>query len=191
MAEGGDSRFHDLWTSSEFSSGADNSVEAVLEDDGNVCVYKLIDGHRPPSNPRLWQSGTTDPVVDYDISKLDYDLGAAKIVELIDLSIYSGSLENPTNRDGTFHIGNTESTPIMSGWSDSLAIKVGIKTTFDAGIPLIGDGKVELSLETTNTYTWNGSTTETRSFTWSADIIAGPGETGHATVSGNTNRPKF
>jgi len=130
-------------------------AKAVLDDDGNFCVYKVTDDHK---NPRLWQSGHTDPAVDYDITGLEFDIKAVKFIgDPRESSIDSGTAENQSDKANVpLEIGATTSTAITSGWSDSLAIKVGVKSTFKTGIPFVGEGTVEVSLETTNTYTWNG-----------------------------------
>lgn len=179
-------RVDNVWESGTFDLENNERAKAVLDDDGNFCVYKVTDDHK---NPRLWQSGHTDPAVDYDITGLEFDIKAAKFIgDPRQSSIDSGTAENQSDKANVpLEIGATTSTAITSGWSDSLAIKVGVKSTFKTGIPFVGEGTVEVSLETTNTYTWNGSTSDTRSFTWKVSPSAGPWERARAVVTCTTS----
>lgn len=136
---------------------------AVMQDDGNLCVYK---GSSPSDNQGfVWGSMATDPVVDIEISSIDYDVAAAKIIKSTPADLYRQSVVNNTPQTQTSSISGSEAVSEMSGWSDSLAVKVGVSTSFKTGIPFIAEGKITVSLDVTNTYTWNGSTTRTK--TWS------------------------
>ena len=177
---------HNLWESGSFHFDDNALGKVVLEDDGNFCVYKISDD---PNNPRLWQSGVTDPVVDYEISKLDFDIKAAKFINSLESSIDSGTAENQSDaKDVTLEISGEVSTAITEGWSDSLAIKVGVKTSYKTGIPVVAETSVEVSLEVQNTYTWNGSTTDTRKFSWKVTPKAGPWERAKAQVYCTTSK---
>ncbi len=136
---------------------------AVLQDDGNLCVYK---GTSPSDNQGgVWCTSAIDPVVDIEISSINYDVAAAKIIKSTPADLYRQSVTNKTSQPQTSSISGSESVSETSGWSDSLAVKVGVSTTFKTGIPFLAEGKITVSLDVTNTYTWNGSTTRTK--TWS------------------------
>lgn len=139
------------------------SYFAVLQDDGNLCVYK---GSNPNDNQGfVWASMVTDLIVDIEISAIDYDVAAAKVIKSTPADLYRQSVTNNTQQTQTSSISGSESVTETSGWSDSLAVKVGVSTTFKTGIPFIAEGKVTVSLDVTNTYTWNGSTSHSK--TWS------------------------
>ena len=123
-----------------------------------------------------------DPLVDYEISNIEYDLSKVKILSATDVSIDSLTVPNTSTKVQTSSIGSTYTTSVTSGWSDALAIKASVKTSFKAGLPVVGETGVELLFERTNTYTWNGSHSETRSFQWSAPLPVEPGDIGHVLV---------
>ncbi|RYZ81325.1 MAG: hypothetical protein EOO68_36015 [Moraxellaceae bacterium] len=136
---------------------------AVMQDDGNLCVYK---GTGPNDNHGgLWCTNAIDPVVDIEISTINYDLAAAKIIRTTPAELYRQTVVNQTSQPQTSSISGSQSISETSGWSDSLAVKVGVSTSFKTGIPFVAEGKITVSVEVTNTYTWNGSTTQTK--TWS------------------------
>jgi len=168
-------RWHNLWKSSEWQ--AREKTRAIIRDDGDFCVY----GTGSPAQ-LYWESRATDPVVDYDISKIEYDIANAKILSAMNFSMATQDLENDTDDKQTSTISGSQATAVMSGWSDALAIKVGAKTNIKSGIPFIADAKVEVSFELSNTYTWNGSDTTTLTFTWSAPVTVGPHQKGHVLV---------
>ncbi len=157
-----DARQGFVWGSLK-QSQAVQAYFAVLQDDGNLCVYK---GTSPNDNQGfVWASMATDPVVDIEISAIDYDVISAKIIKTTPADLYRQSVTNNTTQTQTSSISGSESVTETSGWSDSLAVKVGVSTSFKTGIPFIAEGKITVSLDVTNTYTWNGSTS--RSKTWS------------------------
>ena len=135
---------------------------AILQDDGNLCVYK---GTPDNNQGFVWASMALDPVVDIEISAIDYDVASAKIIKTTPADLYRQSVVNNTTQTQTSSISGSESVTETSGWSDSLAVKVGVSTSFKTGIPFIAEGKITVSLDVTNTYTWNGSTSRTK--TWS------------------------
>jgi hypothetical protein len=144
-------------------SQPDQAYFAVMQDDGNLCVYK---GNSPADNQGgVWCTMAIDPVVDIEISSINYDVAAAKVIKSTPADLYRQTVINNTSQPQTSSISGSESVSETSGWSDSLAVKVGVSTSFKTGIPFIAEGKITVSLDVTNTYTWNGSTTRTK--TWS------------------------
>ena len=63
-----------------------------------------------------------------------------------------------------------------------------MKTTLVLGIPMVFEGKVDVSMEVTNTFTWNGSTSEQTTFSWSTPITLDPGEEGDVMVTVTTSK---
>jgi len=137
-----------------------------MQHDGNFVVYKgtsLNDQQGP-----LWASSVLDPVVDCEmISSIDYDINAAKILQSGPAELYRQIVKNETMLTQTSTINGSASVSETSGWSDTVAIMVGVSTTFTTEIPFVAEGEVTVSAEVTNTYEWNGSTTRTK--TWGFD----------------------
>ena len=154
---------------------------AIMQVDGNFCVYK---GTGPSDNRGgLWCTMQIDPVVDIEISSIDYDVNAAKILRSGPAELYRQSVHNNSTQSQTSTISGSESVSETSGWSDSLAVKVGASTSFKTGVPFIAEGKVTVSIDVTNTYTWNGSTTKTKTWGFNTPVSVPPHITIDAFVS--------
>jgi hypothetical protein len=173
-------RFYDLWDSPEVYIGRTDAIKAVVEDDGNFCLYSLGEGQPSSAAKLLWASNVTDPVVEYDMSKITYDLTAAKILGSEPATVLTLEAKNTSSSEQTPQISGTYTLSRTSGWANALATKVGVKVSGSAGVPFVAKGKVELSTEVQNTYTWNGSKTETQAYTFSAPLKLRPHE--HGTV---------
>jgi len=149
---------------------------AIVQDDGNLCVYR---GTGPTDNGgSVWTSGVTDPIVDAEISSIDYDLASAKTLYSAPAELYRQTVHNDTTQLQTSAISGSASVAETSGWSDSLAVKVGVSTSFKTGIPFVAEGKITVSVEVTNTYTWNGSTTATKTWGFNTPVNVPP----HTTI---------
>jgi hypothetical protein len=53
-------RFYDLWKSSDVRIGGTDTIKAVVEDDGNFCIYRLGEGQPKSAAKALWRSNVTD-----------------------------------------------------------------------------------------------------------------------------------
>jgi hypothetical protein len=122
------------------------------------------------------------------MSQITYDLKAAKILGSEPLTVLTLEAKNDTDREQTPQISGTYTLSRTSGWSNALAVKVGIKVSGETGVPFVAAGKVELSTETQNTYTWNGSKTESESYSFSAPLKLGPHEHGKVVVTATETR---
>jgi len=145
------------------ATGPGGQFFAVMQDDGNFCVYRGT--NTGDNRGYLWGTQAIDPVEDYEISSIVYEVGKAKVLRSSPADLYSQHVINNLPNAQTSTISGSTSVSHTSAWSDSLAVKVGVKTSFKCGVPLLAEGKVDVSLEVSNTYTWSGS--ETRTITWS------------------------
>lgn len=179
----GNLRFYDLWESRQFRIGSSDTIKAVVEDDGNFCLYGLGEGQPSSAAKALWKSNVTDPVVEYDMSKITYDLKAAQILGSKPATVLTLQAENNSDSEQTPVISGTYTLSKTSGWANALAVKVGFKVSQKTGVPLVAENTVELSTEVQNTYTWNGSTTETQTYTFSAPLKLGPHEQGKVVLT--------
>jgi hypothetical protein len=83
-------------------------------------------------------------------------------------------VRNRTTQTQSSSISGSASVSETSGWSDSLAVKVGVSTSFKTGIPFVAEGKVTVSVDVTNTYTWNGSKTKTKTWGFNTPVSVPP-----------------
>jgi hypothetical protein len=143
--------------------GDTDNYFAYLENDGNICVYK----QRDTGNINTWCNGKTDPIKDIAINSIDYDVQNGKIIQSAPTDLAQQNLKNDTEIEQSAMVELNESVTEISGWSDTLGIKVGVSTTFQTGIPIIANGKITVSVEVSNSYTWNGSTSKTKAWKYS------------------------
>jgi hypothetical protein len=160
-----------LWGS--MATGPEGDYFAALQDDGNFCVYK---GTGPGDNRGfVWASMKTDLISDFQISKIDYDVAHAEVLQSGPAELYRQTVTNRTTSAQTSTVSGSETVTETSGWSDSLGFKVGVKTSFETGIPFVAEGKVEVSAEVSNTYTWNGSQSTAKTWAFSTPVTVPPG----------------
>ena len=151
---------------------------AIIQDDGNFCVYK---GTGPADNRgNIWSTMAIDPVVDVEISSIEYDVAGAKTLHSAPSELYRQVVTNQTTQPQSSSISGSSSVSETSGWSDSLAVKIGVKTSFKTSIPFVAEGKVTVSVDVTNTYTWNGSKTTTKTWGFNTPVTVDP----HRTIVG-------
>ena len=168
-----------VWCSSQ--APGEGQYFAVIQDDGNFCVYRgtgLSDNHGG-----VWCSMHIDPVADFQIQQISYDVTAAAILKSGPAELYRQTVRNMTTVDQTSTIEGSESIEQMSGWSDSLGITVGVATSFACGVPLVAEGKVDVSVEANNTYTWSGSETRNKTWSWSVPVNVPASSTSSVIVS--------
>jgi Clostridium epsilon toxin ETX/Bacillus mosquitocidal toxin MTX2 len=143
-----------MWASNTVRQDAEHSYLASLQDSGEILLTNGPAGTTP-----YWHS-PADPLTDFEIASIDYDLAHGQILSDTPETAWSEELTNDTSVSQTTAYQHTTSLATSSGWSDSLAIKVGTQTTFSTEIPFL-DAGIQLSIEVTSTFTWNGSTTTT------------------------------
>ncbi len=154
---------------------------AIIQDDGNFCVYR---GTGPSDNKGgVWCSMKTDPVANFEINHIEYDVASAQVLKSGPAELYRQTVRYSTQMDQQSTIEGSESVEQTSSWSDSLGITVGVSTSFACGVPLLAEGKVEVSVEANNTYTWSGSQTRSRSWSWSAPVTVAAGSVASVVVS--------
>lgn len=139
-----------------------------LEDDGSLQIHFVS----PDGTDTIgWTNNTTDPVADVvSISSIDYDVPNAVISNSTPEGLFSQTVTNNTSEPQSSTITGSKTVTLTSGWSDSLAVKVGVSTTFSAGIPVVAQGKVTVSVDVTNTYTWNGSSSTSQTFGFNVPV---------------------
>lgn len=70
------------------------------------------------------------------------------------------AVNNSPNRDSTISLSFAEKDSRTRSWNSSVSLKLGVNTTLQVNsIPLILDGKIELSVESTTAYQWGQTTT--------------------------------
>lgn len=116
------------------------------------AIASVVYGH----NPEVDQSTCT------------YELGEFKYFHTEPIwnpnSLYTVGYDNGSNSQDSVVLKRSESTTATFSWSITEGIKIGAKTTIQAGIPKIVDGKIELSTELSLSSTQ--TKTESKTQTW-------------------------
>jgi hypothetical protein len=156
-----------LWGIGAHSGGP---FTLCMQDDGNLCVYG--------AGGWVWGSQVTDPVTDCtNITAIKFDVSKATYVSVTPGNVYSTQVSNTTPTPQVSTIGGSYTVTETSGWSNALSLKIGVKTSFKTGLPVVAEGQVEISAEVTDTYTWNGSSSAATAFTFSAAVNVPPNST--------------
>lgn len=166
--------------------GENQNLWAVLCDDGNfVIAPKPKTSETDLTNflnqfwkNRKYASNVTD-TIDEDsliLKSLEYDLTAPKITQIgpPQESLSAVATNNTTvSQDTTLtmSVAETKST----SWKVSTSLKIGAKTSFSCGIPNLAKGEVETSVELTQGFEWNETTTTNKTASVSLKVNVPPG----------------
>ena len=113
--------------------------------------------------------------IEYTFENVKYNLNAFRLVTEKPISLKEQIIDNSSTtatviQQVTFSHSSTKTRT----WSNQVGLKAGVKTTIKAGIPLIVEGKIEISAEVNYAHTWGGTSTETSTDTWSASVSVPP-----------------
>ena len=158
---------------------------AIIQDDGNFCIYE---GDGPHDNPRgLWCANSTDEVVRFEVSSVNYDLDHATIEEEQNREIINQEVSNHTDVEQTQTVSRTETIEETSAWENKMGFKVGAEAMVKTGIPFIASGKVKVSVELSGEFAWSGSTKKGKDYKLDTPVVVPPRTTiiatGTVTVS--------
>ena len=88
--------------------------------------------------------------------------------------VASSTFSNGTDAQATQTFSDTKTTTSSFKWGLQEGLKIGAKTSFKVGVPLIADGKVEVSAELNVGSTQEWTTTQAQSWGYSAQIPVPP-----------------
>jgi hypothetical protein len=148
---------------------------AVMQDDGNFCIKLNGDITKKPT----FCTGVTDTLDEKNIelTEMVYDFKNAIVKPIAGpKQSASNTAINKTeiNQSSTLILSYTVST--ATGWKTSTSLKIGARTSIKVGVPLIADGKVELSTELTQGFEWNETTTKSEAKTIDLPVVVPPGQ---------------
>lgn len=117
-----------------------------------------------------------DPIEDIEIKDIDYRFKEATRGKPQPTDGIAMENDNDTGKTQVIHGKVSATVQETFGWSDTLGLKYGVKTTLKGGIPLVVDGEVEFSWEVDAQFTWNGSTSRTKTWERDLDLKTPPGK---------------
>jgi hypothetical protein len=111
---------------------------------------------------------------EYEYFNVRYDLSRFKAVGERLLSLKEGLVEN--NSSGTINqaLQFSHAYTATKSWSNQVGLKIGVKTSIKTGVPFIAEGKIELSFESSYSYTWGESVSDQKTDSWTVTVTAPP-----------------
>jgi len=107
-----------------------------------------------------------------------------RIVPAMPVTLVTEIAENTLSVPQTMSLTVGEVITQTSTWTADVSISVGLKTTMETGIPLLVDGKVEVSLTATVKYSWGETVTKATNFSKIANATLPPNTKARLTLSG-------
>jgi hypothetical protein len=168
------------------NTGSNSAYYAILQDDGNFCIYPGTDPDNQQSDHPIYAFNCWDPVVEVVVTDIEYDLKNATITNNQVLSLVEQTLKNSTtlNQSSIFTGSGSVTNSRMWQNSTTLTAKVTASTEFQAKVPVAASkNKIEVSIEVSDTLTFNHSTSETDAYSWSQPVVVPPASSVVATAS--------
>jgi len=100
-------------------------------------------------------------VISRSIYDVNFHLMDGRIYDQHVLPIANGEAVNMTQEPRTIDVKLPYTDTKTSTWNSSVSLKLGVKTTLQSGVPLIAEGKIEISGEFAGEYQWGETETST------------------------------
>lgn len=157
-----------LWTPG-FGPQPDGDYFLAMRDDASLAIYSGQPPYAgPPTGDPLWTNGVSQPVKEITISDIDYDLASGDIVSTSPTELYRETVTNTSDQPQSSTITAEATTTWTSEWKDTIGAQVTAKTEFKTDIPFLADGKIETSVDISNTYEFGETTSNEKK--WQLDI---------------------
>ncbi|CAN9276535.1 unnamed protein product [Alternaria sp. RS040] len=103
-----------------------------------------------------------------DCVGVEYDVRNAKIRSIQPKSIFSQTSKNDSSAEQKPVITISETTEQQSTFETEAGLEIGVTTSFSCGVPILAEGKVEVSAKVHTNLKWG--TTNTTSQSWEASV---------------------
>ncbi|PSS21691.1 Natterin-3 like [Actinidia chinensis var. chinensis] len=100
-------------------------------------------------------------VISRNIYNVNFRLMDARIYNQNVLTMATGNAINRSQEPNTIDMKLSYTDTRSSTWNTNVSLKLGVKTSFQTGIPLIAEGKVEISAEFSGAYQWGETQSST------------------------------
>ncbi|KAI9107258.1 hypothetical protein K1719_021646 [Acacia pycnantha] len=137
----------------------DNNVVALRNlGNNNFCMRLTTEGKTSCLNSGVSTISkearieVEDLVISRQIYNVNFRLLDARIYSQRVLTMATGVAINRTQEPNNAEVKLSYTETKSSTWNASLSLKQGVKTTFKAGLPFIGDGEIEVSVEFSGAY---------------------------------------
>ncbi|KAJ0980944.1 hypothetical protein J5N97_009199 [Dioscorea zingiberensis] len=102
-----------------------------------------------------------EPVLTRSIDNVKYDLENSRVYDETVLVVARNSATNNTQQDANLDVKLSYTDTRTSTWKTMFSLKLGMKATMDFNLPLIFEGKIEMSGEVQSGVEWGSTTTTT------------------------------
>lgn len=144
---------HDQHLISIWSSGGSgdlkNEIVGLLGDDGKLSLQQ--------NGNEVWNQGFSDPVVEYVVDTIEYDIPRAKVNADGPQGTLEQEMTNNGDNEQEMSMSKKTSTTLTSSWSNATGIKASVSGTVTSGVPGVASGSVTMSSEFSNTFTFGES----------------------------------
>src|SRR5262245_24962559 len=140
-----------IWASGG-SRDLTSEIAGLLGDDGKLSLQQ--------NNQEVWNNGFSDPVVEYSVETINYDIAHPKILSDTAHGILEQVLVNNGDIEQEMHMSRHTSATLTSSWSNATGFKATISGSVTGGVPGVASATVTMSAEFTNTFTFGKSSSK-------------------------------
>lgn len=166
------------------NTGSNPAYYAILQDDGNFCIYPGTDPSDQQSDHPIYAFNVWDPVLEVVVTDIEYDLTKATITNSEVQALVEQTLENNYGVKESCLFSSSGSVTNSRMWQNSTTLTAKVTASAQYKAPLaVASGKIEVSVEASDTLTFNQTTSETDSYNWSQTVVVLPHSSVLATAS--------
>jgi hypothetical protein len=111
-----------------------------------------------------------ETVLSRRIYSVEYNLDDVNISGLKPRDYFIKTIDNTTDTPQKSKIAIEYSVTTETRWDSSVSLKLGVKTTIKAGVPLLAEASVEISYEFSGSYSWGETKSETKTYSSEEEV---------------------
>ncbi|GLJ25213.1 hypothetical protein SUGI_0482380 [Cryptomeria japonica] len=125
-----------------------------------------------------------EPILSRRVHSIEYDMDTARIYDSQPGTLFKATVTNPSDQPAVLQVAYAYMQKKSTSWKRGVSFKTGVKTTFQAGIPFVVGGNVEVSAEFTVSGEWGGTEESQTTVTGTYNAPVKAGETVEVPVRG-------
>ena len=148
---------------------------------------------RTNSTPQIWNYPSDSKAFDDQyfrflfedmaVKSVKFDIDAGVVRDSTPLVLARSQLPNDTSVDQKISASFKKAVENESSFEYALGFSVEVGTSFSCGVPMLAEGKLDVSLTTSSDFTWGKTTTETSEYSATFEVVAPPHSTVEATAT--------
>jgi hypothetical protein len=170
------------------SGDADSVFRALLLPGGGKCALQNLGNNNfcnrdlstsiicaaVPTITREAQLELHETVLSRRIYNVEYHLDDVNISGLKPRDYFFKTIENTTDRPQKSKMAVEYDVTTETRWDSSVSMKLGVTTTIEAGVPLVGEASVEISAEFSASYSWGETKSKTKKYSSEEEVEIAP-----------------